>query len=308
MATRVAMGKVLNATLPGLPGVLAGAADLTGNTGTKLDGEAGAQQSRERPGGRQLAFGVREHAMGASMVGMAMHGGVLPVGGTFFVFSDYMRPSVRLAAISQAHCVFVWTHDSVGVGEDGPTHQPIEHLAALRAMPGLRLIRPADANEVAAAWAVAVDSDGPTALVLSRQSVPVLAGTKGAPVAKGAYVLEGDDDPEVILLGTGSEVQHCVAAAATLRAAGRRARVVSMPSTDLFAAQDQAYQQLVLPTGIPTVSVEAAATFGWHRWADRCVGIDRFGASAPGDVVMSQLGITPDHVVAEATALLAAAR
>jgi transketolase len=228
------------------------------------------------------------------------------VGGTFFVFSDYMRPSVRLSAISRSKCVFVWTHDSVGVGEDGPTHQPIEQLAALRAMPQLCVVRPADANETAEAWRVALGTDGPTALVLTRQSVPVLEGTVGAPVGRGAYVLDGDDDPELVLIGTGSEVHVCLAAATVLRGERRRVRVVSMPSTDLFGAQDEVYRAAVLPAGVPRVSVEAAATFGWHRWADRCVGIDRFGSSAPGDQVLAHLGITPDHVLAEARALLGA--
>jgi len=307
LATRQAMAKVLNATLPGVPGLLAGGADLTGNTGTKLEGEAGQVQSRQHPEGRQIAFGVREHAMGAAMVGMAMHGGVLPVGGTFFVFSDYMRPSVRLAALSRAKVVFVWSHDSVGLGEDGPTHQPVEHLASLRAMPGLRLIRPADANETAVAWRVAVESLGPTGLVLSRQGVPVLEGTAGAPVERGAYVLDSDDDPQVVLLGSGSEVHVCLEAAGVLRAEGRRVRVVSFPSWDLFAEQPEDYRDAVLPAGVPRVSCEAGSTFGWSRYADRSVGIDRFGESAPGNEVLAHLGITPERVAEEARALLTGA-
>ncbi|MEJ5254894.1 MAG: transketolase C-terminal domain-containing protein, partial [Acidimicrobiales bacterium] len=198
-----------------------------------------------------------------------------------------------------------WSHDSVGVGEDGPTHQPIEQLAAMRAMPGLRVIRPADANETAAAYRIAIDSDGPTALILSRQNLPVLDGTADPDgVAKGAYVLRDVESPAVVLIGTGSEVAVALAAADQLGAEGIRARVVSMPSWDLFAAQPASYRDQVLPPGVPRVSVEAASTFGWERYADRSVGIDRFGASAPGPVVMEQLGITPDRVAAAARELL----
>jgi transketolase len=234
--------------------------------------------------------------------------GLIPCVGTFFVFSDYMRPSVRLASIMQAKVCFVWTHDSVGVGEDGPTHQPIEQLASLRAMPGLRVVRPADANEVSAAWRVHLDGEGPTALLLTRQDVPVLAGTaEKAPIGvpRGAYVLEGDDvTPDVVLIGTGSEVSVCVAAREQLEARGVSARVVSMPSWDCFEAQDDAYRFDVLPPDIPTLAVEAGVRFGWERYADDTVTIDRFGASAPGDVVMRELGITPEHAVERALALL----
>jgi transketolase len=237
------------------------------------------------------------------------------VGGTFFIFSDYMRPAVRLAALSGAHVVYSWTHDSVGLGEDGPTHQPVEHLAAMRAMPGLRLIRPADANETAHAWRVAVDSDGPTGLVLSRQAVPVLEGTADAAdgVARGGYVLvEAVDGPlELVLIGTGSEVAVCVEAARLLgepatgdRIGPVRARVVSLPSWDLFALQDDAYRTGVLPTGVPRLAVEAAASLGWERYADDVIAIDHFGASAPGAVVLAQFGFTSDNVAARARALL----
>ncbi|HUO48549.1 MAG TPA: transketolase C-terminal domain-containing protein, partial [Acidimicrobiales bacterium] len=236
-------------------------------------------------------------------------GGLLPVGGTFFVFSDYMRPAVRLAALSGAHVVYSWTHDSVGLGEDGPTHQPIEHLAAIRAIPGLRVIRPADANECAHAWRVAVDGDGPSALILSRQNLPVLPGTAEAAegVARGGYVLADADggDPAVVLIGTGSEVQVCLAAAGLLAADGVGARVVSLPSWELFAAQDDAYRAAVLGTGVPRLAVEAASPFGWERYADDVVGIDRFGASAPGQTVLDELGYTPANVAARARALLA---
>ncbi len=304
VATRAALSTCLNATLDVIPGVLAGGADLTENTGTELKDEK--RQSAEAPAGRQIRFGIREHGMGGIMVGMASHGGVLPVGGTFFVFSDYMRGSVRIAALSHAKVVFVWTHDSVGLGQDGPTHQPIEHLASLRAMPGLRLIRPADANETAQAWRIAVDSSGPTALVLTRQAVPVLEGTADGEVDRGAYVLSEAPrrQPALVLVGTGSEVSVCLAAAGTLRDEGVAVRVVSMPSWDLFAAQPASYREAVLPPDVPSLSVEAAATLGWERYVSASVGIDRFGASAPGDVVLDQLGINPTHVAERARALL----
>lgn len=300
VATRVAIGKAINATLPMLPGLLSGSADLTGNTGTKLDG--GQANSAACPGGRQIHYGIREHAMGSALNGLALHGGVLPVGGTFFVFSDYQRPAIRLAALSEARSVFVLTHDSVGLGEDGPTHQPIEHLASLRAIPGLQLIRPADANETAAAWRAAVEHAGPTALVLSRQTIPVV--TDGSAVAAGAGVVRDASDPAVVLIGTGSEVALCLDAAERLAADGIAARVVSMPSWDRFARATPADRGAVLPPGVPRLAVEAASPFGWERWADDVVGIDRFGASAPGPVALANLGINVDNVVARAKALV----
>jgi len=306
VATRNALGACLNATAEVIPGLMAGGADLTGNTGTQLKDVP--LQSREHPDGRAIAYGVREHAMGAVMNGMALHGGVLPVGGTFFNFSDYMRGAVRLAAMSEAKVVYSWTHDSVGLGEDGPTHQPIEHLAAVRAIPGLRVIRPADPNETAHAWRIAVDGDGPTALILTRQNVPVLEGTaeQFTGVARGAYVLrdDGSGDPDVILIGTGSEVSTCLGAADLLETEGRLVRVVSMPSWDLFEAQDDDYIESVLPADVPTLSVEAASSFGWARWADDCVSIDRFGKSAPGKVVLEHFGFTAENVADHARALL----
>jgi len=307
LATRVASGEVVNAIADVVPGLMAGGADLTGNTGTQLKGHG--VQSRQEPDGRLIHFGIREHGMGAAMNGMALHGGVLPVGGTFFNFSDYMRGSVRLAAISEAKVIFSWTHDSVGLGEDGPTHQPIEQLAAVRAMPGLRTIRPADANETAHAWRIAVDGDGPVALILSRQAVPILEGTadRALDVARGAYVLEhGGDDPDIVLVGTGAEVSVCVEAARLLADDDIVSRVVSMPSWDLFEDQDDDYQESVLPGDVPTLSVEAASSFGWARWADASVSIDRYGESGPGPDVLDRLGINPQHVAAEARALLAA--
>src|SRR6185437_10211125 len=247
--------------------------------------------------------------MGSVMNGMAQHGGLLPVGGTFFVFTDYLRPAIRLAALTGSHVVYSWTHDSIGVGEDGPTHQPVEHLTSLRAMPHLGLLRPADANETAQAWRLAVEADGPVGLVLTRQDVPVLAGTaEKAPegVGRGAYVLsDPEGTPQIILTGSGSEVQHCVDAAATLADSGVAARVVSFPSWDRFEAQPDEYRAAVFPPGVPVLSIEAGATLGWERYADDAIGIDRFGASASSAVVMEHLGFTADHVVERARGLLA---
>jgi transketolase len=304
IATRVASGLCLNAILDVVPGLVAGGADLTGNTGTKLEGEE--RQSATAPAGRQIYFGVREHAMGGVMNGMALHGGALPVGGTFFNFSDYMRGAVRLAALSGAHVIYSWTHDSVGLGEDGPTHQPVEHLAAMRAMPNLRIIRPADANETIQAWEIAVDRGDTTGLVLSRQKVPVLEGTaRPGQVGRGAYILlDSEDRPELLLVGTGSEVAVCVEAARLLTADGVALRVVSMPSWELFDEQDPGYRSAVLPEGVPCLAVEAAASFGWERYADASVSIDRFGASAPGSTALANLGITPDNVALRARRLL----
>lgn len=292
LATRQAIQKVLAASHQSMPGLITGSADLTGNTGVKVSQHH--IHSATHPEGRQIYFGIREHAMGAALVGMAMHGGVLPVGGTFFVFADYMRPAIRLAALSHAKVVFVFSHDSVGVGEDGPTHQPIEQLASLRAIPGLQVIRPADANETVQAWCAAVDYDGPTALILSRQTVPLV--TNGTAVAHGAGIIFEPDQVDAILIGTGSEVSLCLSAAEILASDGIGVRVVSMPSWDRFDRQSIAYRSSVLPVGIPTVSVEAGSTFGWSRYASQCVGIDRFGASAPGPVVLENLGINVAHV------------
>jgi transketolase len=310
VATRVASGKVFAALTEVVPGLVGGGADLSGNTGTLLKGQDAF--SRDTPAGKQLYFGVREHAMGAIMNGMAAHGGALPVGGTFFVFSDYLRPAVRLAALSGHQVIYSWTHDSVGVGEDGPTHQPVEQLASLRAMPGLRVVRPADANETATAWVDALAHQGPTALVLSRQDLPVLEGTAGNPgVSQGAYVLDErgpdrDELPDLVLVGTGSEVSVCLAAADLLAAEDDlRVRVVSMPCWEDFDVQNEAYQAQVLPGAVPTLAVEAAVSFGWDRWADDTVGIDRFGASAPGSLVLAELGMTADNVASRARALLA---
>jgi transketolase len=306
VATRSAIEEVLSAVADLVPGLFTGSGDLTGNTGMNVK-SLGMQQAAT-PTGRLIHFGIREHAMGSIANGMAVTG-LLPSVGTFFVFSDYMRPAVRLAAIMQAKVAFVWTHDSVGVGEDGPTHQPVEQLASLRAMPGLCVIRPADANEVAAAWRIHLDGEGPTAIILTRQKIPVLDGTADrAPtgVANGAYTLVGESGarPDVVLIGTGSEVSVCVAAREQLAARGIDARVVSMPSWDLLEAQYPEYRFEILPPDVPTLAVEAGVRFGWERYADEVVTIDRFGASAPGDTVMRELGITPEHTVERALALL----
>ena len=304
MATRKANKACINAVRDVVPGLMGGGADLTGNTGTDI--EDSGVQSRDEPGGRLIYFGIREHAMGAVLNGIALHGGGIPFGGTFFNFSDYMRPAVRLAALSDAHVVYCWTHDSVGLGEDGPTHQPIEQLAEMRATPKLRVIRPADANETAAAWRVAVDSGGPTALVLTRQDLPVLEGTANGGLARGAYALvDPVDQPKLVLIGTGSEVWVCLDAAKELDAAGIPTRVVSMPCWELFEEQDEAYRDSVLPGDVPKLAVEAAASFGWSRWADESVSIDRFGASAPGKIVLENLGFTAGNVAARARALVA---
>lgn len=304
VATRNAGKKVVNTLIPLIPGLAGGGADLTGNTGVEIDGADSF--SKLHRDGRQIHFGVREHAMGSVMNGMAAHGGMLPFGGTFFVFSDYMRPAVRLAALSDLHVIYSWTHDSVGVGEDGPTHQPIEHLSSLRAMPKLRVIRPADANETAQAWRIAIEKGGPTALILSRQNLPVLAGTAGnTDVELGAYILvPTKGDPDVVLIGTGSEVQLCVAAAERLADEGIAARVVSMPCWELFEEQDDDYQDSILGIGIPSVSVEAGTTFGWAKWAEASVGIDHFGASAPGPELMERFGMTVDNVIDHARLVL----
>jgi transketolase len=308
LATRHAINQCINATVDGLPGLMAGSADLTGNNGVAVKGSE--PQGADTPGGGQLHFGIREHAMGATMNGMALHGGVLPIGGTFFVFSDYMRPAVRLAALSRAHVIYSWTHDSIGLGEDGPTHQPVEHLASLRAMPGLALVRPADANETAQAWLAAVNGDGPVGLALTRQDIPVLTETAqlaAMGVPKGGYVLTDPADgtaPQIVLVGTGSEVQHCVSAATTLATSGIGARVVSLPCWEWFEDQPDDYRQSVFPAGVPVLSIEAGSTFGWSRYADDSIGLDHFGASAPFAVAMEKFGFTAEHVVERAQALL----
>ncbi len=315
VATRSAAGKALNALARRLPEIVGGSADLGPSTKTLLEGEP--DFSREHPEGRNLRFGVREHAMAAILNGMANHGGFRPYGSTFFVFSDYLRPSLRLAALMGLPVVHVFTHDSIFVGEDGPTHQPVEHLASLRAMPNLVVIRPADANEAVEAWKVAVErTSGPTALVLTRQAVPVLDRSALAPASglrRGAYVLKeasgGPDAARLILIGTGSEVHVALEAARLLEAEGIPARVVSMPSWELFEAQEPAYREWVLPPRLTArVAVEAASTFGWERYVGtrgRVVGIDRFGASAPAEVLAEKFGFTAENVARAAREVLA---
>jgi transketolase len=321
--TRVASGDVLNAIAPRLPGLIGGSADLNPSTHTALK-DLGDFENPEKAGGdmqgsagggwsyagRNLHFGVREHGMGAILNGMAAHGGMLPFGATFLIFSDYMRPPIRLAALMGLHVVYVFTHDSIGLGEDGPTHQPVEQLAGLRAIPNLTLIRPCDANETAVAWRVAIQRrDGPVALVFTRQNVPTLDRGKFASadgLQKGAYVLvDGPDaEPDVILVASGSEVSLVLEARKMLMDRGIQARVVSMPSWELFDAQPQAYQDSVLlPSVRARVAVEAGTTQGWHRYAgDRgaVIGVERFGASAPGETLMREYGFTPESVAEQA--------
>ena len=311
LATRQASGKVLNALAATLPEMVGGSADLASSTNTYLAGLG--DFGRDSPEGRNLRFGVREHAMGGVLNGIALHGGLVPFGGTFLVFSDWMRGAMRLGAIMGCRAVYVFTHDSIGVGEDGPTHQPIEHLMALRAIPGLTVIRPADANETATAWRVALERDGPTALALTRQSTPVIekAACAREGAARGAYVLDDDParTPDAILIATGSEVALARAAAVMLEGRGLAARVVSMPSWELFAEQPLAYRDEVLPPGVAArLVVEAGASLGWERYAgDRgeIMGIDRFGASAPGGELMARFGFTAEAVADRAAALVA---
>ncbi len=310
IATRAASGKVLNALAGVIPTLVGGSADLAPSNNTYLAGLADFSPSE--PAGRNIRFGVREHAMGGILNGMAYHQGLFPFGGTFFVFSDYMRPTLRLAALSGLPVTFVFTHDSIALGEDGPTHQPIEHLASLRAMPDLVVIRPCDANETKVAWQAALERrEGPTALVLSRQNLPVLdRGVLGPAEALmwGGYVLADASDPELIVIGTGSEVEIALAAARELSDAGVATRVVSLPSWELFEQQDAAYRESVLPAAVRArVAVEAGSTFGWERYvgeAGAVVGIDHFGASAPAGVLYKEFGITTAAVVAKALAVL----
>ncbi len=324
IATRAAGGQVMNALAKHIPNLMGGSADLNPSTNTALKGEGDFQPPEaEGPStqgavggvwgyaGRNIAFGVREHAMGAAVNGMAAHGGLLPFSATFLVFSDYMKPSIRLGALSQLKAFYIFTHDSVAVGEDGPTHEPVEQLAGLRAIPKLNVMRPADATETAECWVAAVEHDGPTLFALTRQNVPHLSRTsvKGG-VSQGAYILSEAEggNPEVILIGSGSEVALCMKAQEKLKEYGVRARVVSMPSWFFFSAQDEAYRESVLPKALKKrVTVEAASTYGWERWAGDegiMIGIDHFGASAPGDQIMKHFGFTAEHVTSAALDLM----
>ena len=310
LATRESSGKVMNQLAAVIPGLIGGSADLAPSTKTLLDGMG--DFAAANPAGRNLHFGIREHAMGAMVNGMALHGGVIPYGATFFVFADYMRPALRLAAIMQTHSVFVFTHDSIGVGEDGPTHQPIEQLAGLRSIPGLTVLRPADANETRAAWKLAIERKKPVALVLTRQKLTTMEESEygsadGVPY--GAYIVQEAEEkkPQVILLATGSEVEISIKGAILLEQKGYRVRVVSMPSWELFDEQSEQYRQGVLPAGVPVLSVEAGITMGWAKYTGAkgaSLGIDHFGASGPGPTVMAKFGFTPENVMAQALALL----
>ncbi len=312
MATREASGKVLNAIAQNLPTLIGGSADLTPSNNTYLKGYGDFQRSSF--GARNLHFGVREHAMGAILNGMALEGGVIPYGGTFLIFSDYMRPAIRLAALSHIRVIYVFTHDSIGLGEDGPTHQPIEHLASLRAMPNLRVIRPADATETAVAWRMALEHrGGPVALALTRQKLPVIDRTHFPPadlLLRGAYILRDADDgsPKIILIATGSEVHVALEARQRLAAQGVAARVVSMPSWELFEQQSESYRNQVLPPSVTArLAIEAGSPHGWHRYVGPLggiVGMTRFGASAPYQIVMEKFGFTADNVASKAMQLL----
>jgi transketolase len=305
MGTRIASGKVINALAQKIPELIGGSADLAPSTKTWIDGSPAFEP--DTPVGRNFHFGVREHAMGGVVNGMAVHGGVIPYGATFLAFADYMREPIRLSAISHYPSIWVFTHDSIGVGEDGPTHQPVEHLATLRAIPGMTVIRPADANETAVAWKIAVERrHRPTLMAFTRQNVPTLDRTLFAPaegLAKGAYVLAdlGDGDPELILMASGSEVNLVVEAGLRLAAEAVSVRLVSFPSWELFAEQDLAYRETVLPSMTKArLAVEAGVTMGWERWVGErgeILGINRFGASAPAEVVFRELGFTIGNIV-----------
>ena len=310
VATRVASGKVLNAIADDFVELIGGSADLAPSTKTLI--ASSSDLTADALGERNLRFGIREHGMAAMLNGLSLHGGVRPFGSTFLVFSDYMRPSIRLAALMDQPVIYVFTHDSIWVGEDGPTHQPVEHLAALRVIPNLVVLRPADANETAEAWRVALErTEGPTALLLSRQGLPVLEETCGGAaeaVARGGYpLLEPAGDPDLVLIATGAEVALAVEAGRALADAGHAVRVVSMPSWELLEAQPEDYRAKLLEEGVPRLAVEAGVTLGWRRWVGEggdIVGIDRFGATAPGKVVAENFGLTVDAVVERAERLL----
>jgi transketolase len=313
VASRAASGTVLNGLASVVPELIGGSADLAGSNNTTMkDASAFAPDA---PLGRNVPYGIREHAMAAAMNGMALHGGIIPYGGTFLIFSDYMRPAIRLAALMKQHVIYVFTHDSIGLGEDGPTHQPIEQLSALRAIPGLTVLRPADANEVSEAWRIALThKSGPVALILTRQKLPLIdrslfGASKG--VASGAYVVADavGGPPQVVVIATGSELQLAIAAREKLAGEGIRARVVSMPSHEAFASQTSSYRDEVLPPGVPRVAIEAAHPMSWYRWVgDRgaIIGLDHFGASAPAERLFQEFGITTDAIVGEAKRIVSA--
>jgi len=312
MATRVASGKVLNSIAPNLPDLIGGSADLTPSTKTWIDGSPSLQPPDYS--GRNINFGVREHAMGAIVNGMAFYPGMIPYGATFLVFSDYMRGALRISALSALQSIWVFTHDSIGLGEDGPTHQPVEHAVALRAMPNMLVLRPCDANETAEAWRAAIlNREGPTSILLSRQGVPTLSREKfnsAEGLHRGAYVLAdlGEGAPEVILMATGTEVGLIVEAGEKLRSMGKRVRLVSFPSWELFAKQDQVYRDSVLPPAVKArISVEAGVTLGWQRWVGQhglSIGVDRYGASAPYQTIYQKYGLTVENIVEQVLGLI----
>jgi transketolase len=307
IATRSAGQKAMAAMSDFVPTLVGGAADLSESTKTEFPGGDAERYSRRHPG-RNVFWGVREHGMGGAVNGLAAHGGIVrPYGSTFLQFADYMRGAIRLSALTGLRNAWIYTHDSVGLGEDGPTHQPVEHLAALRAIPGLTVLRPADANETAEAWRVIIeDLEGPAAMALSRQDLPILDIDFDG-VGRGAYVVSpASGEEQLVLVGTGAEVHTAIEAQKLLAGQGIGARVVSMPSWELFAEQDDSYREEVLPPTLPSVSVEAAVTMGWERWVDHSVGIDRFGASAPGLEVLDKLGINGENVAQVAKDLLSA--
>jgi transketolase len=297
----------MNAIAESVPELFGGAADLTASTKTIF--KPGVSFHVD-PAARNVFFGVREFAMSAAVNGIAAHGGLIPFGSTFFVFSDYAKPALRIAALMEVHSLFVFTHDSIAVGEDGPTHEPIEHLMALRAVPHITDFRPADANETAAAWRLALERKGPCFFALTRQDLPVLDPATHdayAGVSKGAYVLEDAANPQVVLIATGSEVWPALDGAKLLTADGIRARVVSMPSWRIFEEQTAAYKASVLPAGVPRLAIEAGATLGWWKYVGLdgdVIGLDRFGASAPGAIVMKELGFSAENVAARAKKLV----
>ncbi len=316
-ATRKHSGATIQALAGALPELLGGSADLAASNNT--DVKDGGDFSATDRSGRNLRFGVREHAMASMANGMALHGGVIPYVASFLIFTDYCRPAIRLSALMGQRIIYIMTHDSIGLGEDGPTHQPIEHLAALRAIPGLQVLRPADGAETVGAWRVALETQGPSVIALTRQGLPPLGERPADAVDRGAYVLRdvgpdgaADDVPDLVLLGTGSEVQHCVDAADLLAADGLTVRVVSMPSWERFAAQDRSYRDQVLPPAVRArVAVEAAVPFGWERWvgdAGAVIGMERFGASAPAEELFEAFGFTAANVVEVAREVLAGLR
>ena len=305
VATRKASNECIQSLMEFMPGLIGGGADLTGNTGTSISNYG--IQSHEEPEGRQIFFGVREHAMGAISNGIALHGVLFPVTGTFLVFSDYMRGAVRLAALSNAKGVFVWSHDSVAVGEDGPTHQPIEHAASLRAIPNLDVFRPADANETSSAWEIAVTHPGPSAMLLTRQDTPVITDAKNTDsVSKGAYIIrESTTENALTIIATGSEVAvACKAADEIEQELSFGVCVVSMPCMERFERQTVEYQRSIISPTVPSISIEAGSTFGWNKWAEVTIGIDSFGTSAPGDIALTEFGISTKTLLEAANSLL----